>query len=118
VRPHPGEVVRLNYNEYIAPPQPPDTVLSVGASIVEPLSMTVSSEPDAARIVYDVPIAGYVRLVIHDILGRTVQTIVDGTNPSGETVRDVSTSELSAGIYYVTLERTGESITKKFEVIR
>jgi hypothetical protein len=56
---------------------------------------------------YDLPLAGDVRLEIYDILGRKVETLIDGWQPAGAHSVVWDAEGVSSGIYFYTI-RTGE----------
>jgi len=106
----PGEVVILNYNDYVAP-------MAVN-SIAQPnLSLYVNASESFAQIAYSIPSDGNARLVMQDILGRTVRIISDGFQTQGIQETDVALDDLPAGVYYVTLESGEGSLTKKLAVV-
>jgi alpha-tubulin suppressor-like RCC1 family protein/photosystem II stability/assembly factor-like uncharacterized protein len=114
---HRHEIITLNYNDYTPPP--PDTVhASVDQSSEAALSLEVSSSESFARIFYSTPSAGQARLVMQDVLGRTVRTISDGFSMAGPQQTEVSLGDLPAGDYYITLETGEGSLTRKFAVLR
>jgi alpha-tubulin suppressor-like RCC1 family protein len=116
VQGEPHKIITLNYNDY-APP-PPDTVLSVGSVSEAVLSLNVSASEFFARISYTIPSDGPMRLIMQDVLGRTVMTIADGFHTQGLSEMDVPLEDLTIGTYYITLETSEGSITKKIIVLR
>ncbi len=110
------EIITLNYNDYA--PSPPDTVLSVSAVSEAALSLEVSSSESYARIFYSLPSSGRARLVLQDVLGRTVRTISDGFSAAGPQQTEVSLADVPAGAYYITLETGEGSLTRKFVIVR
>ncbi len=82
---------------------------------------------DEATIRYQLPAAGAATLRIHDILGREVQTLVDGVQSAGTHTAtwdgaDDAGRRLSSGLYLYTLEaQTPEGVrsaTRKMVVVR
>ena len=69
-------------------------------------------------IIYQLQAASYVELVVYDINGREVARLVDGYRSAGvyETVFDGS--QLSSGIYFVSLKCKGFSQTQKLILIK
>lgn len=64
-----------------------------------------------------------VRLVVYDMAGRTVRTLVDGVESAGERRttwdgRDESGSPASAGMYVYRLDAGGVSLTRKMSLLR
>lgn len=60
-------------------------------------------------IKYDLPELGKVRIMVHDILGRTVATLVDSEMPAGFHSAVLDADHLTSGIFIVTIEATGTS---------
>ena len=111
------KIITLNYNDY-SPPLPDTILADVNTTSNAVLSLGVNSSGSVAQISYTIPSDGPARLIIQDILGRTVRTIINGFTPSGSRETDVSFDGLPAGAYYVTLQSGNGSITKKLIVLR
>jgi plastocyanin len=58
----------------------------------------------ATRIQFTLPETRHVLLKVHDMLGNTVATLVDGTQPSGNHSVSFDGSGLPGGIYFYTIE--------------
>jgi len=71
-------------------------------------------------ISYSIAAPGYVRLTIHDLLGRTVAMPVDQHLPAGGYQTTVSSSRLglTSGLYFYTLTSGSISITKRMLLIQ
>jgi flagellar hook assembly protein FlgD len=72
---------------------------------------------------YAVPSAGRVRLSIHDLHGRTVRVLRDGTLPAGWHRErwdgaDAAGRPVSPGVYHVRLEAAGRVVGRKLVVMR
>jgi hypothetical protein len=72
---------------------------------------------------YSLPHAMPVRLVVYDLSGRTVRTLVDGAEASGERRvtwdgRDATGARVRAGMYLARLEAGGIRLTRKMSVMR
>ncbi len=114
---HRHEITTLNYNDYTPPP--PDTILAGVHSGTEPnLTLEVSASESLVRIAYSIPLDGPVRLLIQDVLGRTVSVAQDGFETAGEYEKDLLVNDLPNGTYFVTVESSQFSLTKKFMLIR
>lgn len=113
---HPHTITTLDYNDYTPPP--PDTVLAVASVPESDLSLEVTASESFAQISYSIPTDGQAKLMMQDVLGRTVRTISDGFHSQGISEVDVPLDGLVAGAYYVTLGTAEGSITKKFVVLR
>lgn len=69
-------------------------------------------------ITFSLPVAGHTRLSVYDILGREVQTLVDGHLNAGryETVLDAR--NLASGVYFYRLHSGSLVQTRKLTLIR
>ena len=72
---------------------------------------------------YFLPTAGSVKLVVYDITGRLVATLVDGASPGGEHTVEWNGSagtgtDVSSGVYFYRLDYDKESITRKMVLLR
>ena len=67
----------------------------------------------STEIRFSLPEAGTASLRVHDIAGREVATLVNGTTERGEHVVSFDASRLSTGVYFYTLEAAGQSMTRK-----
>jgi photosystem II stability/assembly factor-like uncharacterized protein len=77
----------------------------------------------ATRIAFILPAAGQVRVTIHDVLGRTRATLVDGWRPAGRSeltwdTRDREGNRVSAGVYWYRIETPSGTAEKKLVVVR
>lgn len=61
---------------------------------------------------------GPARLVLLDVLGRTVAVLLDGETGAGERTVRVDTSRLPAGVYVARLDAGGETTTARVTVVR
>jgi len=67
---------------------------------------------------YQLPIDGFVTLIIYDILGREVKTLVNEYKPQGKYTVSFDGSKLASGIYFYQL-RTGNFVsTKKMLMVK
>ncbi len=57
-----------------------------------------------------------VQMVLLDILGRTERTVVDGTLAAGDHAYTLDVSQLPPGTYYLRIEASGATVTKKLVV--
>ncbi|GAB5408504.1 MAG: hypothetical protein BalsKO_08690 [Balneolaceae bacterium] len=72
----------------------------------------------STTIQYGLTEAGPVRLTVYDILGRKVQTLVDGNRFEGNYTINFDAAQLASGVYIYQL-RTSQGIkTKKFTLIK
>jgi hypothetical protein len=78
---------------------------------------------DETAISYSLARSGRVRLTVHDVNGRVVATLVDGTASAGEhTVewngRDGSGMRAASGVYFARLEAGGRTGSERIVLIR
>lgn len=64
------------------------------------------------KIDYDLPHDGLVRIILYDISGREVYTLVNGTKPAGYYTLEFNANNLSSGIYFYRII-AGEFISAK-----
>lgn len=69
-------------------------------------------------IKYQLPVQGYVRLNIYDILGRKIMTLVEGSKEAGSYQIDFDGGDLSSGIYLYQIETSSYTNTKKFILLK
>ncbi len=69
-------------------------------------------------ISYQVPVEGSVNLVLYDILGRVVRTLVDGVLPVGRYTATIDGDGLPSGVYLYRLRTSSFTETKKLTVMR
>jgi hypothetical protein len=88
-------------------------VITVGGS--KEFSITNYPNPFASdtKIVYTLPEAGKVTLVITDMFGKTIRTLVDGFQAAGNYTIPVNAAELnmSSGVYLYRIEAAGATDT-------
>ena len=75
------------------------------------------------RIVYDIHEAGDVRLVVYNILGQEVRTLLSGQKSAGrhETLwdgKDRDGKSMTSGVYFYTLESAGFKETRKMLLLK
>ncbi|MDI6779784.1 MAG: T9SS type A sorting domain-containing protein [Bacteroidota bacterium] len=68
------------------------------------------------KIRYSLPKTSEMSLKVYDMLGREVETLVDGIFPLGEYEADFDASKLSSGVYFYKL-KTGDFIETKKMVL-
>jgi len=69
-------------------------------------------------ISFDLPAAGPVELVIYDLMGRTVQTLVNGNLPAGSHNATFDASQMSSGVYLYRLNAPGFTSTRKMMLVK
>lgn len=82
------------------------------------LTLAPNPSRDFATLSYTIPTPGHVRITLHDVVGRNVETIVDETRPAGTYMTTLNNQNLSAGVYFIYIETDGSVSTKKMTIIR
>ncbi|MEM8560404.1 MAG: T9SS type A sorting domain-containing protein, partial [Bacteroidota bacterium] len=128
----PGEDAAPRYDEYIEVAEDGSSCRAVrrgGAVAIEdlggPLPTTALLEaayPNpfarSTQIEYSVVAAGPVSLVVYDVTGRAVATLVDEVQAASNYIVEFDASELAAGVYVYQL-RTGDAlVSKQLTVVR
>jgi len=77
----------------------------------------------SGTIRFDVPAAGRVRLLIYDVAGRRVTTLLDGVMPAGATFaiwdgRDAGGGRVADGVYFACLRHEGRMRSEKLVLVR
>lgn len=67
---------------------------------------------------FELPVSGRVRLVVYDVTGQLVQTLVEGMMPAGAHRRAFDAGRLASGIYFYRLEAEGIAVTRKMAVAK
>lgn len=70
------------------------------------------------NIEFAIPLSSAVKLVIYDIRGRIVETLVDAELSAGTYKADWNASNYSTGVYFYKLEAEGFSETKKMMIVK
>ena len=69
-------------------------------------------------ISYTLKSSGHVRLLVYDVLGRHVATLIDGVQSAGLHRVSFSGERLTSGVYFYRVENAGTSITKKMVLVK
>lgn len=72
----------------------------------------------ATVITFDLPMAGQVRIIIYDLMGRAVQTLVDSGFSAGRHQITFDAGRLSSGVYIYRLETPGMTATRKMMLVK
>ncbi len=72
----------------------------------------------ATRIKYSIPVQSSVKLVLYDILGKEIMTMVNEVKPTGEYIYDLNASGLSSGVYFYKLEAGSFTDTKRMILLK
>jgi hypothetical protein len=87
------------------------------------LVVTPNPFGSAATIRFALPVAGTVRLTVHDVAGRRIATLVEGRYPVGEFAAvwngvDRAGRPVSSGVYFIRIAAGGETRTEKVVRVR
>jgi hypothetical protein len=69
-------------------------------------------------ISFDLPNTGYTRLIIYDLNGKEVKTLVNQQLSAGKYHIDFNADGISSGVYFYRLVSSGLGITKKMIVVK
>ena len=67
---------------------------------------------------YQIPDAGYVKLIVYNMLGTQVEKLVDGYQEPGGYFVTFNNDELASGIYVYALQWEGKMFTRKMVVLK
>ena len=70
------------------------------------------------NISYTLPKTGNVKLVVFDVLGREITTLVNGVKTAGTHVVNFNASSLSSGVYFYRIEANDFTATKKMMLVK
>ena len=89
---------------------------------VAPEKLSLMTYPNPARrqatLRYALPEEQEVRLVLYDMLGREVKTLVDGPRPPGRHRARLRADQLPSGVYFGRLKAGDQTRTQKIVVVR
>jgi len=71
-----------------------------------------------ATVRYEVPKTTTVQIAVYDVLGRRVETVVDGQIPAGRAQKTVQTERWAPGIYFVRMQLGDTVHTERISVVR
>ena len=70
------------------------------------------------NISYELPKASYVKLVIYDVLGRTVANLVNGVQGANRYQIEWNPSNLSSGVYFYRIEARSQDNSTNFTAVK
>jgi hypothetical protein len=77
--------------------------------------------PQQATVRYEVPenLQGTtVEIAVYDVMGRRVETVVDGEVPAGREQRTMQTGQWGSGVYFVRMQIGDTVHTERLSVVR
>jgi len=103
------------------PPEPPEMEDHISGSVPRQFDLFQNSPNPfnpSTEITYTLPVRSRVRLVVYDLLGRRVSTLIDGEeNPGVHSLRWKS-GAVPSGVYFYRLLAGGYAKTMKMVVLR
>lgn len=72
----------------------------------------------STNINFSLPVSGLAKLVVFDVSGKVVATILNGEKAAGNYTADFDASRLSSGVYFYRLESGSYSETKKMLLVK
>ena len=69
-------------------------------------------------IKYEIPKSGFVSLMVYDVLGNEIATLINEEKPAGDYEVNFSATSLSTGIYFYRLQTGSYSMIKKMTLIK
>jgi uncharacterized Zn ribbon protein len=69
-------------------------------------------------IEFNVPKESYIKIVVSDVLGREIKTLVDENKSAGSFTVQFNANDLSSGIYFYQLQTKEFSLTKKLILMK
>lgn len=71
------------------------------------------------KIIFEVPIQSKVKIILHDILGKEIIVLINGSYDAGYHSLNLNASDLSSGIYFYCMTTDkGYTATKKLTIIK
>jgi hypothetical protein len=72
----------------------------------------------STTISFQIPISGFVKLVVYDILGEEVATLINEEKIAGSYEVDFNVRNLASGIYFYTINAGSFTSTKKMILMK
>jgi len=72
----------------------------------------------STKISFSIPNREYVSLVVYNMLGQSIKTLIDGTLEAGNHIINFNGNNLASGIYLYKLSSNSSSITKKMILVK
>jgi hypothetical protein len=90
---------------------PPPTQFALHQNYPNPFNMET-------KISFDVPVDAFVNIIVYDLLGRPVRSLINATFPVGRYQATLNSSGLSSGVYFYRLSTEQFSRTQKMILIK
>lgn len=72
----------------------------------------------STRIGFEIPASGRVQLVLHDLLGRRVRTLLDSSLPAGAHAIEFDAANLPSGLYFYTLTTASGTLSRSMHLAK
>ena len=72
----------------------------------------------STRIRYELPVSSKVKIMIYDILGREITTLINETRPAGRYEIKWNASRFSSGVYFYRIQAGNFVQTKKLMLLK
>ena len=72
----------------------------------------------ATKIQYTLPKSTFVKLIIYDVLGNVVETLVNKEQPLGSYTTTFDANNIASGIYFYQLKTSSKIITRKMVLLK
>jgi hypothetical protein len=70
----------------------------------------------SSRLDFAMEEAGPVSIVVYDVAGRRVATLLDGQRPKGWNTIDLDSSQMASGVYFLKMQTSMKAVSRKFVV--
>lgn len=120
-----GSAGDANYDEYIGFWYPAGyqyaAVPDASSGIPDAFALRYAGSHPArsgAALICALPVAGPVSVRLHDVTGRVVQTLLEGTWPAGYHLLQLRASGLSGGVYFCRMDAPRFTSTRRLVLVR
>jgi hypothetical protein len=70
----------------------------------------------SSRLDFAMEEAGPVSIVVYDVAGRRVATLLEGQRPKGWNTIDLDSSQMASGVYFLKMQTSMKAVSRKFVV--
>lgn len=88
------------------------------ASLVNPLSVSPNPAKGVFAVNYPVNRAGTVRIAVYDALGRLAMNVLETDMPSGQYQTKITSENLAAGVYFISVETPEGIWNRRIAILR